>query len=181
MDAGHARAVAWLATAVGVVALVSVTSLALFYVVGSPFGPINDWTVGLVGVLSVLLVLMLRGGGTDEAKQGGMAPAALGVVGSAIAVIGTALVISDATGFLLAGLVESLGFALVGLWLVAFNRSPARAAPYPAGLRTLGIAAGAVMAVGIVAAPGIAMGVDDVATAPPFVWIGTIPDGSPRS
>lgn len=164
--AGHAG-VARLATAIGVVALVSVTSLGLFFVFGSPFGAINDWTIGVVGVLSVLLVLMLR-----DVQE--MAFAALGVLGGAIAVVGAALVISATTGFLLAGLVESLGFALVGVWLVAFNRSRARAAPYPAGLRNLGTVAGVVMALGIVAAPGIAMGVDDAMTAPPFVWIGFI-------
>ena len=49
----------------------------------------------------------------------------LAVAGAALTVVGSALVVSGTTGFFLAGLVSSLGFAGIGAWLVAANRSDA--------------------------------------------------------
>ena len=93
----------------------------------------------------------------------------LAVVGAGVAVAGSALVVSGTTGFFLAGLVSSVGFAGVGAWLVAL----ARAGRAGTGrVRALAIAAGAVMALGVAVAPGIALRLDDMATAPAWVWIG---------
>ena len=39
--------------------LVSLVALALFYALGSPFGAINDWTIGIGGALTGLLVIRL--------------------------------------------------------------------------------------------------------------------------
>jgi len=167
------RSTAWLAMANGAVALVSVASLVVFSVVGPPFGAINDWTVGLLGLLSVALALALsrrpHGASTTQSLA-----TLLAVLGGLIAVLGAALVITDTTGFLLAGLVESVGFALVGLWLVACNWSMADKTEWPPRLRSLGIGAGMIMGLGIVVAPGVVMGLDDMATAPGWVWVGFI-------
>ena len=84
---------------------------------------------------------------------------------------GSTLVVSGTTGCFLAGLVSSVGFAGIGTWLVILNRSDAIAAVLPRRLRSLGIAAGALMALGIAAAPGIVLRLDDMATAPAWVWI----------
>jgi hypothetical protein len=81
-------------------------------------------------------------------------------------------VVSGRTGYLLAGLVESLGFALIGVWLIALNRSLSHTTWRPQRLAGLGIAAGAVLTIGFVLVPGIAMGFDDASTAPVWVWIG---------
>ena len=53
------------------------------------------------------------------------------------------------------------------------NRNGA-VAGWPRRMRRLGVAAGALMAVGIIAVPGIVLGLDDMATAPAWVWIGFI-------
>jgi hypothetical protein len=170
-DAGAAamrsRRIGWLATATGVAILVSVASLLAFFAVGGPFGAINDWTVGLVGVLTALLALGLR-------RQANRGIALSAVAGGLIVVLGATLVVSDRTGFLLAGLVESVGFALVGVWLVAVNRGPAQAPQLGIRLRRLGIVAGIVMMFGLVGIPGVVMRIDDQATAPGWVWIGFI-------
>src|SRR4029078_11446369 len=89
-----------------------------------------------------------------------------------LTVAGSALVISGATGFFFAGLVSSVGFAGIGAWLVVLNRGDALAAVTSRRLRSLGIAAGSLMALGIAAAPGVVLGLDDMAAAPAWVWIG---------
>lgn len=173
MSVSRDRSVAGVAVATGVVALISVASLALFFAVGKPFGAINDWTIGLVGVLSGLLAAMIRNRGVAGPPGPGVVSTGVAVVGAAIVVAGSALVISQTTGFLLAGLVESLGFALIGLWLIALNWSAA-ASGWSRQLRNLGLVAGIVMALGIVVAPGIAMGVDNADTAPGWIWLGFV-------
>ncbi len=150
------RNVAGLAVAVGVVALGSVASLALFFAVGTPFGAINDWTVGVVGFLSGLLSVMLHRRRTPAPSGLGTAAIGAAVMGAVIVVVGAALVISRTTGFFLAGLVESLGLALIGLWLIALNRSIASASRWPRPLPRFGMAAGIIMAIGFAVVPGIA-------------------------
>ena len=174
MDRDRDRTVAGLAVAVGAVALISVASLALFFAVGKPFGAINDWTVGLAGLLSGLLALAVGSRHRAGASAAATVLTGAAVVGAVIVVTGAALVISQTTGFMLAGLVESLGYALIGLWLIAVNRSTGSALGWARGLRNLGLVAGMVMAIGLVAAPGILMGIDDADTAPGWVWIAFI-------
>jgi hypothetical protein len=168
------RAVARLALATGFLALVSLTSLALFFAVGAPFGAINDWTVGLLGLLSGVLAVAIRNGAKREASARSNIWTGVAVVGGVIAVGGAALVVSQTTGFLLAGLVESLGFGLIGLWLIDLNRSFAVAPGSARGLRNLGLAAGIIMALGIAVAPGIVQGLDDADTAPAWIWLGFV-------
>src|SRR3970040_2066621 len=174
MDTGRDRIVAGMAMAAGAVTLISVASLALFFAVGKPFGAINDWTVGLAGLLSGLLALAIRSRDSVGAPGAATVSTGVAVVGALIVVAGSALVISQTTGFLLAGLVESLGFALIGLWLIALLRSTGSASGWPRHLRNLGLVAGIVMALGIAVVPGIAMGLDDMNTAPGWIWIGFV-------
>jgi drug/metabolite transporter (DMT)-like permease len=160
-----------LALAVGLVAAGSAACLATYYAVQGPFGTINDIGNAATGVLSAGLAWRLR-----RQLPGRVANAALGaaLVGAAFTVVGSALVVSGATGFFFAGLVSSLGFAGIGAWLVVLNTSDAFVATVPPRLRSLGIAAGALMAVGVVAVPGIALGLDDMGAAPAWVWIAFI-------
>jgi hypothetical protein len=171
-EMGSDRITGGIAVLVGAVALISAASLAAFFAMGGPFGAINDWTIGIIGLLTGLLAVGLgrREGATRIPR--GIVPIGFAVIGAAIVVVGSALVISDKTGFLLAGLVESLGFALIGVWLIVLNRSIAGATRWPRRLSGLGIVAGLVMAIGFVVIPGIAMGLDDMDAAPAWVWLG---------
>lgn len=155
-----------LAVALGVVAFASVASLALFFAIGGPFGAINDWSIGLIGILTGLLALALNRGGAGSAAPIGAVSTGIAAVGAVIVVAGSALVISRTTGFFLAGLVESLGFAFVGAWLLVVSRGVSSTKGWPRRLATLGIAAGAIMAIGVIVLPGIAMRLDDEAAAP---------------
>lgn len=159
-----------LALAIGVVAVGSAACLATFFVARGPFGTLNDIGNAATGVLSGYLAWRLRGQLSERAR------AAVGVAlaGAALTVVGSALVVSGTTGFLLAGLVSSVGFAGIGTWLLVANRSAVARASWPPSLRLLGTAAGGLMAVGVAALPGILLRLDDLATAPGWVWIGFV-------
>jgi hypothetical protein len=169
---GSDRITGGIALLCGVVGFISVASLAAFFAVGGPFGAINDWTIGAFGLLTGMLAVRQSRRHEDDQTPTGIHPIGFAVVGAAIVVIGSWLVISDTTGFLLAGLVESFGFALIGVWLIALNRALAAAPGQPRRLAGLGIVAGFVMAIGFIVVPGIAAGLDDMQPAPTWVWIG---------
>lgn len=171
---GSVRIVAAIALALGLVLLFSVLSLALFFAGGGPFGALNDWSIGASGVLAVAFVLAIRASGLDRSSVGGAFLPALAVLGAAGVVVGAWLVISDTTGFLLAGLVDSLGFALFGFWLVGLSRSMASSGRWPRFLPTLGYATGILLIIGLIVAPGIVMGLDDMDSAPWWVWVGFV-------
>ena len=161
-----------LALAIGVAAAGSAACLATYFAVGGPFGTIND-----IGNAASRRVERRRSPGSSGGRSQ-VAPADLAVgaaiVGAGLTVAGSTLVVSGTTGFFFAGLVSSVGFAGIGAWLVVLNRSDAHGGVHPRRLRSLGVAAGALMALGIAAAPGIALGLDDMATAPAWTWIGLL-------
>jgi len=168
------RITAGIAVIGGAVGVISAASLGAFFAVGGPFGAINDWAIGVFGLLTGLVALgQSRRDGTTTSPPGVM-PVALALIGAAIVVLGSYLVISDTTGFLLAGLVESLGFALIGVWLIVLNGSMAGAPYWPRRLPGFGVVAGLVMAMGFIVVPAIAAGLDDASSAPPLVWIGFV-------
>ena len=149
------------------VALLSCISLFLFFSLGGPFGTINDAGNAMTALLCAALALLLH-------RSGGVTVTAIACLGAASAVAGSYLVMSDTTGYFLAGLVSALGFALVGVWLVLVCRSD----DVPA--RRSGVAAGAVMALGLVNLPWVLQGLDDQDSAPRWLllaagvcWAGT--------
>ena len=171
---GSVRTVAAIALALGLVLLFSVVSLALFFAVGGPFGALNDWSIGASGVLAVAFVLAVRAGGLGRSSVGDVILSVLAVLGAVLVVVGASLVISDTTGFLMAGLVESFGFALFGFWLVGLSRSMASGGRWPRLLPPLGFTTGILLIIGLIGAPGILMGLDDMDSAPWWVWVGFV-------
>jgi hypothetical protein len=157
-----------LALGIGVAAAGSAACLVTYFAVGGPFGTINDIGNAAAGVFSAALAWQLRREISGRAADLAVAAA---IVGAGLTVAGSTLVVSGTTGFFFAGLVSSVGFAGIGAWLVVLNRSHALAAS-PPRLRSLGVAAGALMALGVAAAPGIVLGLDDMRTAPAWTWIG---------
>jgi hypothetical protein len=163
VDGQSARTIAAVLAAV---AVASCLSLILFFVVGGPFGTINDLGNGTLAVLCGVLAFALYAPGRTAAT-------AAAVAGAATSVLGSFLVISDTTGYFLAGLISAFGFGLVGLWLVHLSRTE----ELPTSRFAFG--AGGVMALGIVNIPGILRGMDDQDTAPTWLlaagvcWAGT--------
>jgi hypothetical protein len=168
MDNAAGRDTSRLATAVGVIAGGSAVSLGTYFAVRGPFGTITDLGNAATGVLSAVLAWRLKR--YVVGRAGDLAVGAA-TVGAAITVAGSTLVVSEATGFFLAGLVSSVGFAGIGTWLVIVNRNITPADAWPRRLRSLGVLAGGLMTLGVVAAPGVLLRFDDMATAPGWIWI----------
>ncbi len=143
----------------GIVGLTTCACLIVFYAVGGPFGFINDIGNALLGLLSAALAWLLPPPSHRFLLFG---VAAVGVV---LTIVGTVLVVGDITGFYLAGLWSSFGFALIGVWLVGISRLGL------ARLRRAALVAGLVMMLGLVGVPGIPMGLDDMDTAPAWTFV----------
>ena len=135
MDDERARDTGRLALTVGAVAVGSAVCLATYFAVGGPFGTINDVGNATTGILSGWLAWRLRRHILSRAANLAVGAA---LVGAAITVVGSALVVSGTTGFFFAGLVSSVGFAGIGTWLIVLNRSAGAAEAWPATASRLG-------------------------------------------
>jgi hypothetical protein len=69
---------------------------------------------------------------------------------------------------------RSVGFALVGVWLIVLSRAARSASLWPRRLADLGLVTGLVMALGFVLSPGVLMRLDDANAAPAWVWLGFV-------
>ncbi|MEV0790576.1 hypothetical protein [Kribbella sp. NPDC050459] len=156
------------ALAHGIVGLATCLCLILFYAGADALGAVNDVGNAVLGVLSVALAWTLHAAPRRTARAFALLGAA--AIGAVLTVVGTVLVMTDTTGFYLAGLWSSFGFALIGIWLLGTASG---------SLRRAGLIAGAVMTLGLLGVPGILLGIDDLDTAPPwtfaagFSWAGT--------
>ena len=155
----------WVAIALAVVTVASIACLALFYAIQGPWGTINDVGNALIGVLAAALALLLAGQG------GGWLGAAVSVAGAAIAAFGSWLVISETTGFLLAGFVSTIGFGLIGVWLALVAWGPTADGWFGAALVVARGAAVALIIGGVVAVPAALMGLDAFEDMPPWAWL----------
>jgi len=163
--------VAGLALAVAVVTLVGLALLILMWVFRSgPLGILNDICNGAGALLSVGLALALYKQHQGPSQQLALPALIAVIVGALIAIVGSALVMSGTTGFFLAGMYTATGYALIGLWLLAFNYGNLG---HP-GPVTLGLITGVVMALGLAAIPSIFMGIDAFKDAAWHTWLGQV-------
>jgi hypothetical protein len=173
---GNGVVVRRVAMAVATVDLLGVVCLILFFVVGGPFGLINDVANAAVGVLSAVLAWLSPAIRPPAWHRLALAAA---VTGAIVMAIGSVLVIFGATGYYLAGLVSAVGAAFIGCWLLIANRFPPYAGELPRAVRTTGLAAGGVMLAGLLAVPGVLARADDQDASPWYVsvaqlsWLGT--------
>lgn len=161
-----------LALAVAVVTVLATLSLGLLFAVGQPFGSLNDAGTGLEAVLTALLAWLLLAQYRAASPVLGTLALLTAVLGAAVTVWGSYLVISGRTGFVLAGLYSTFGFGLQGLWLAGLSLAALQGADWPRGLAWLGLAAGAIMAIGLLCLPGIAARIDSFTGAPWHVYLG---------
>ena len=172
MSASDVRLAGWLGIAIGAVTVFGIVCLIVFYTVGGPFGTINDIANGAEGVLSAALAWALRSMLPPSSPAVRWLAIAAASVGAVIAVIGTWLV--ESTGFFYAGLATSLGFGLIGLWVVAINRALLARSGWPRRLPQLGLAAGVIMVLGLFAGLGLPAGAHTMSSAAWYEWIGLL-------
>jgi hypothetical protein len=162
-----------LALAIAGIGAASFVSLALLYTVGEPFGTLNDVGNAALGVLAAGFAYRSR---NRPAWRPTTRSAAVGAaaLGTGIVAIGSALVISKATGWFLAGQVSTLGYAFIGLWLGTLGAVLRNDERLPRRAGEVALAAGVLMAFGFASLPAIAGRYDDVGTAPAWTWIGSV-------
>ena len=124
-----------------------------------------------LGILSGVLAWMLYRAHHAYAARTADVARALALAGAIIAPLGSVLVIADVTGWVLAGLVTTFGYALIGLWLLCINISALGWPGYPRRLAIFGIVAGSGMAIGLLAAPGILAGIDSTDSASWYILV----------
>ena len=161
-------AAGWLAIVLAVVAVATVVSLVIFFTVGGPFGSLNDAGNALIGLLSAALAIML------VSQAGGWTAAVAAVIGAALMVWGSWLVMSGTTGFVLAGFVSTAGFGFIGLWLALVAWEPTAEALFGPLLAVARIAAVAMIIGGLVAIPAGLMRIDSYESMPGWVWLFSI-------
>jgi hypothetical protein len=147
------------ARAIAATVVLGVAFYIVFAIAGEPWGTLND----ISGALLAALIAQLEWSTRDDWRAPRWALGA-GLVGAAVAILGSALVVFHVTGWFLAGLVTTFGFAGVGLWLLAVNRGESR----------LATVTGALMAAGLIVLPGVLLRYDDPARAPGWVYAGFI-------
>ena len=157
------------AIAIAAVAAIALVCIALFYIIRGPFGTFNDVCVALVGLLAGALAWMLYPTHHFHARRLSRFALGAALTGAGFAAVGSGLVIFKFTSWVLAGLVTTFGYGLIGLWLVALSRSTMRWPRFPRRLAKLGIVAGGVMASGLGTLPGILARSDAMASTAGFV------------
>jgi hypothetical protein len=125
-------------------------------------GTLNDYLNAAIGWLALAVAVLVRR--RDASGWGGDVATVAAAAGAVLMTWGSWLVITDTTGYVLAGLVSTLGLSAIGSWLLLVHTKNRDGTP------TLGRAAGAVMATGVLALPGVLQGIDDYSGAPWHVY-----------
>jgi hypothetical protein len=163
-----------------IIAVIGLVFISLFYSLsggGDPFGAYNDICVGLGGILSGVLALLIFPIHRAYASRVSWFALLCCCIGAIVAPLGSALVYFRYTGWFLAGLVTTFGYALIGIWFLTLNYSAIRWISFPRSLAKFGIVTGWVMMVGILAGPGILARIDDVDAAQWYVLTALIVGG----
>jgi hypothetical protein len=164
-------AIGWIAIVTGVSAILAVIAITLMSTVNMSFGTVNDVFNGIIGISSAVLAWMLYAEFHTKSPLMSQIALALAVIGAIFTIVGSILVIKSFTGFVLAGWYSAIGFALIGLWLVAFCYSMQSGDALPHNLIIFGLVAGAFMAVGLIGIPGIFAGIDSMESMPWYLYI----------
>jgi len=168
-------AVGWIALATGVVGILAFAFIILLFSVGQPFGTFNDICLGIMAVLSGVLALGLYPQHYAHAPLLSRLALVAALLGALIALFGSVLVISGATGWFQASLYSAVGYALIGAWLLALNYSVRSSGAWEGGLVIAGMIIGGIMLFGFLALPGILSRVDAWDVAPWYVsYIGEV-------
>jgi hypothetical protein len=163
--------IGWVAIITGVSAILAAIFLALMAAVNPSFGKVNDVFNAIIGISSAVLAWMLFAEHHAKSPVMSQIAVALAVVGAIFTIVGSVLIIYGFTDFVLAGWYSGVGYALIGLWLVAFCYSMLRGDALPHNLMIFGLVVGAFMAIGLIGITGIFTGIDSMESMPWYLYI----------
>jgi hypothetical protein len=142
------------AATIAVAVPAAIVLLVVYFTVGGPFGTLNDLANAVVAVLSAVLAV-------QTARFGVPATAvAAALAGATLMVVGSWLVITSRTGWVLAGLVSAAGAAALGAWLLTLNLTAEGTGALSRHVTSVGVVSGALMTLGILTIPDILGRVD---------------------
>jgi hypothetical protein len=152
--------IGWLAIVTGVVGLLGFVFIILFFSVGQPFGTLNDYCIGFTAILSLVLVWMLYPGYHAQFPFLSKVAIVIATMGAILVLVGSLLAITGTKGWFLSGLYMAAGNAMIGLWLLVLSYSALRDNSFPQSLAIFGLISAVILALGLVAIPGIFRGID---------------------
>lgn len=150
----------WVAIATGIVGLLGLVSIILFFSIGQPFGTINDICIGLMAILSVVFIWKLYPWHHSQSPLLSQIALVIAMFGALLVLVGMVLSIAGVKGWFLSGLYMAAGNGMIGLWLLALNYSALQGDTLPRSLVIFGLISGAILALGLVTIPGIFRGID---------------------
>lgn len=152
--------IAWLAIATGIVGLLGFVFIILFFIMGQPFGTLNDICIGLTALMSLALAWMLVPGSHTQFPLLTKIALITATLGALLVVVGSALAITAKAGWFLSGLYMAAGNAMIGLWLLVLGYSALQSNSLPKSLAIFGLITAMILALGLVTIPGIFRGID---------------------
>jgi len=150
----------WVAITTGIAGLLGFAFIILFFTVGQPFGTLNDICIGLTAMLSVALAWMISTRHHPQSSLLSQVTLVIATVGALLVLVGSALAISGVKGWYLSGLYMAAGNAMIGLWLLRLNISLLQGNLVLKSPVIFGLISGVILALGLVAIPGIFRGID---------------------
>lgn len=154
------RTTAGIAIAIAITAVISIVTLTLLYS-GMPFfGPVNDLTNAVGGLLSALLVWQFHTLMRERAPNTAIFFLLAAWIGSAAIIINSVLVAFGRMHWMTGGMYTAIGYGLIGLWLLALHRQFGPAEFLPSGVLKLGVIAAIAMLFGLLAGPLLASSVN---------------------
>ena len=161
MNGFNSKITGWLALLVGLLGILAVVSLIVFFISSLSFmGTLNDKINAVTGILSAALATALQSSLRQLAPRLRLILLIGTWVGAFAVAFGSWLVVTGRTGFELASYYYFFGNGLIGFWLWMLNRMTRRQNSWPRQMNGLGLIAGAFMMVGLLGLYGILAGLD---------------------
>lgn len=159
-----------------IVTILAIITLSLLYA-GIPFfGPVNDILTAVSAVLIAILIWQLFPLIREKNALVGIVFSLIAWAGTAAIAINAVMVAFGGLGWKEGGMYTAVGFALVGIWLIALLFTIPPQPFLTDGLVRLGIIAGVAMLFGFLAGPLMAERLD--LAVKPIVWLAYVGAGA---
>ena len=139
MNESSDQFVGWVAILGGVIGVIGFISLLLLFIVGEPFGTINDFLSIPTGFLMLPMVVALYRLLAADYSLLGLLSLLAGIAGFLTTITGSILLLTNRIDFQLSLLPGIGGFGLIGLWVLINSIIGLRSSMLPRGLAWVGI------------------------------------------